>query len=280
MAPATRTVTAPAAARSAFGERLAGLSPREKKLLAVAAILLVVTLLFLLIGGGEEEGGGGVELARAPPSAVAPPPSPPLVPPPPAAPAAPSADPTAVSSLVLRGVLGGGPNGGAAILSSADGSQRLVRVGRPVLPGVTLKEVGIRHALLSTPSGDMRLEFNKAAEFQAAPAPAAAAVAPAPGSEGRERDTLQYRIGLEPRRQDGRISGFTIKPGAELPVLTRAGLRPGDVLVAVNGQPFESEEKVLELSNEIAGSYEAEFTFERAGRRLTTKAKINERLQQ
>jgi general secretion pathway protein C len=283
MAPSTRTVSAPAAAPTALGERLAALSPREKKLLAVAAIMLVVTLLFLLIGsGGEEEGGGGVELAQAPPASLSPAPPPPsFAPPPPVAPAGPSVNSTDVSGLVLRGVLGGGPNGGAAILASADGGQRLVRVGRPVLPGVTLKEVGIRHALLSTPSGDMRLEFNKAAEFQASLAPAVAQMtAPPPGGEGRERETLQYRIGLEPRRQDGRISGFTIKPGAELPVLTRAGLRPGDVLVAVNGQPFESEEKVLELSSEIAGSYEVEFTFERAGKRLTTTAQINDRPKQ
>ena len=66
-------------------------------------------------------------------------------------------------------------------------------------------------------------------------------------------------------------------PGARLPLLEQAGVRPGDVIVAVNGQAMMSEEKVLELSEEIATSYIAEFDYLRDGKRMKGKMEINKR---
>ena len=64
---------------------------------------------------------------------------------------------------------------------------------------------------------------------------------------------------------------------AQLEILERAGLRAGDMIVAVNGQAFRSEEKVLELSDELASSYTAEIKFLRDGRRLKGKLEVNKR---
>jgi general secretion pathway protein C len=82
------------------------------------------------------------------------------------------------------------------------------------------------------------------------------------------RETVDYRLGLQPVRSEGRINGFAIRPDAVLPQLQQAGLRPGDVILAVNGQAFQSEEKVLELSNEIATSRTSEFEFIRQGKMM------------
>jgi general secretion pathway protein C len=90
---------------------------------------------------------------------------------------------------------------------------------------------------------------------------------------------MMFRTALAPRRSGGRVTGFTIRPGANIPILARAGMQPGDVLVAVNGQAFESEEKVLELASEIAGSYTADFEFERGGQRMRRSIEINKRPQ-
>ena len=84
-------------------------------------------------------------------------------------------------------------------------------------------------------------------------------------------------MGLTPRKVGGRTTGFAIRPGANLPALQRAGLQPGDVLVAVNGQAFESEEKVMELAREIAGSYTADFEFERGVKRMKASTEVNKR---
>jgi general secretion pathway protein C len=86
--------------------------------------------------------------------------------------------------------------------------------------------------------------------------------------------TVDYRTGLQAVKSDGRISGFALKPKAALPRLEQAGLRPGDILLAVNGQALQSEEKVLELANEIASSRTAEFEFTRGGRKMTASLEV------
>ena len=267
-------------------DRLAALSPRERKFLFVGGVALLLFLVFLLLPSSEEEE-PGVELADAPPAAaVAPPSAPPPAsfasPPPPPPPAAIAPAGTG-GAMALRGVMGGGPDGGAAIFAMPDGSQRLVRIGRELQPGMTLTGVGISHATLSSSGGAMRMELNKpgavpVAQAAPAPEPTPTAVPAAPASApDRQRETLQYRTGLTPVKAGGRTTGFAIKPGASLPMLERAGLRPGDVLLAVNGQPFDREEKVVELAGEIAGSYTAEFEYERAGKRMKSSVEINQR---
>ena len=139
-------------------ERWDMLSARERRLIFLGAVAVLLFVLYMLLRGAGEEVESGVELAAAPPAALSSPmpvaPLPAAVPPPP--PAAPAVAPT---SLMLYGVVGGGTDGGSAILGPAGGKQRLVRIGRPAAPGATLKEVGASHAVLATASGDVRLEL-------------------------------------------------------------------------------------------------------------------------
>jgi len=263
-------------------DRLAALSPRERKFLFVGAVALLLFLLFLLLPSSDEEE-PGVELADAPPAAaVAPPPAPPPAsfasPPPPPPPAA-IATPGTGAAMVLRGIMGGGPGGGAAIFAMPDGSQRLVRIGRELQPGMILTGVDINHATLSSSGGAMRMELNKPGAVPVAQAAAAPLPAPPtpPAPPDRQRETLQYRTGLAPVKANGRTTGFAIKPGARLPMLERAGLRPGDVLLSVNGQAFDREERINELANEIATSFTAEIEYERGGRRMRSSIEVNKR---
>jgi general secretion pathway protein C len=167
---------------------------------------------------------------------------------------------------------------GRALIGFPDERQRIFRVGRAIMPGLGLEEIGQHHAVLASASGPLRLALGKSEEEGTAETPARAVIHNASfdrsGDEHRQA-MLDHRLGLEPRRQQGRITGFAVRQGARLPVLERAGLRPGDVLVSVNGQAFDSEEKVLELSLEMAGSRIAEFEFERDGRRMKASLQIN-----
>jgi type II secretion system protein C len=256
-------------------QRLAALSPRERLFLAGGLAALLVFLVYLLMPAAAEPPVELGEEAALPAPAFAPTPPPPAAsaPPPPAAP------PASVAGLVLHGVLGGGPGGGAAIIRFPDGSQRAVRVGREFLPGLTLREVGLRHALIATSGGDMRLEFNKPAEAVAGAASASAAPSPAEASaeQRRRRETIQYRMGLAPQTEGGRVVGYALRPGAKLPLLEQAGLQPGDVIVRVNGKALKSSEKVLELSDELATSYTAEIEYIRGGRRMKGSVVVNKK---
>ena len=217
------------------------ISLREKRLIAVAGLLLLILLAYLLLAGDS------------PPPVPAPAPAQPqavAAPPPLQAPPAPAPD---VSGLRLHGLLASG-----AILGFADGSQRLVIVGREALPGLTLQRIEQAHAIFASAAGEVRLGFDGAAQAPAAPVPASAA----PRDE-----TLPYRLGLAPLRDGGRVMGFTVRPGANLPALQRAGIRPGDTILSVNGSRLD-EERMLELPWQIANSTQTIFEVRRGGRRL------------
>lgn len=64
----------------------------------------------------------------------------------------------AVAQLRLHGVMGIGDSG-SAIISTGAGPQRLVRVGRDVIPGVPLLAVAGDHVLLRENGREVRLAF-------------------------------------------------------------------------------------------------------------------------
>jgi hypothetical protein len=225
--------------------------PRRRLYLIIAAGFVLVLITWWLTLGADE----GV----APPAPVAatPPPAPVAAAPAQPAPSAPAVTP---EGLRLFGLTGSG-----AIIGLPDGSQRLVRIGREVMPGLTLAEIRQHSALLRSAAGEFQLDFQGIAAASRQPVAAPQATASASEDQLRE-ETLRYRLGLEPNRAGGRVVGFTIRPGANLPALQRAGLRSGDRIVSVNGSQLD-EERMLELAWTIANSDRTEFEFERGGRR-------------
>lgn len=188
----------------------------------------------------------------------------------PALPEAPApAAPVSLDGILLKGVMGGGPEGGAAIISAA-GEEHPVRVGRDVQPGLRLKSIGVAYAVLSTSGGDVRIELNRAgATSLGSVSPTAsqpAAASPATAATER-RETIEFQLGLKPMRSNGRVAGFALRPDARIPRFQRAGLVPGDVIVAVNGSGFD-EERLMELSWGLANSTATELEFIRNGRRM------------
>ena len=162
-----------------------------------------------------------------------------------------------LSGLRLHGLVASG-----AILGFADGSQRLVPLGREALPGLVLARIEQNHAVLASAGGEARLGFDGAAAApNAAPPPAQA------GAAAEREDSLRYRLALAPRRDGSRVRGYTVRPGADLPVRARAGVRPGDTILTVNGSILD-EERMLELAWTIANSSRTELEVERGGRRI------------
>lgn len=233
------------------------LSLREKRLIQGAILLAIIVLVSLLLRGG----GGAAPILPVGPTPPQPVPAAPAPIPVAAAPA-PAPVPVAdTSQLRLHGLLASG-----AVISTGNGGQRLVPVGREALPGLTLVRVEQNHAIFQSAGGEVRLGFDGIA--QADPSGAAAAPAPvAAGPAGQREETLRYRLGLAPRMAGGRVTGYAVRANVEMPALARAGIRPGDVIVAVNGASFD-EERLQELAWTIANSAEARFEVERDGRRI------------
>jgi type II secretory pathway component PulC len=72
---------------------------------------------------------------------------------------------------------------------------------------------------------------------------------------------------LKPVMANGRIGGYALRPGETLPQLSRAGLRPGDVITRVNGSELD-EERMSELAWQMGNSAKTEFDFIRNGQRM------------
>ncbi len=232
-------------------------SLREKRLIQVAILLVIIVLVSLLLRGGGD--------GAPPPGPVTPAPTmAPVAAPPPAPVAAapvPVAPPADLTQLRLHGLLASG-----AVISTASGGQRLVPVGREALPGFTLVRVEQNHAVFSGAGGEVRLGFDGVAT----PVGPAGAEAPAPAATGeaaQREETLRYRLGLAPRTANGRVTGYTVRSNVEMPALARAGIRPGDVIVSVNGSDFD-EERLQELAWTMANSSGARFEVERGGQRV------------
>ncbi|MCR5881099.1 hypothetical protein [Phenylobacterium sp. J367] len=77
-----------------------------------------------------------------------------------------------------------------------------------------------------------------------------------------------------PRLQDGQPAGYTIFPRGGSDVLAQAGLRQGDVLLAVDGVVL-TPERVSELPQTLAASTSAEIRFERGGQTMTTRVRMS-----
>ncbi|HYD12919.1 MAG TPA: PDZ domain-containing protein [Allosphingosinicella sp.] len=233
------------------------LSHREKRLIQVALALVILVLVSLLLrGGGEAPPPGPAARVAAPPPAAAPVPVPVAAAP---APVVPAAD---LSQLRLHGLLASG-----AVISTANGGQRLVPVGREAVPGLTLVRIEQSHAVFQGAGGEVRLGFDGVARADPSAAAAAARAPLAAGEAGHSEETLRYRLGLAPRMAGGRVTGYTVRSNVEMPALARAGIRPGDVIVSVNGANFD-EERLQELAWNIANSSQTRLEVERGGRRL------------
>ena len=211
-------------------------TPKEWALAIGGGLVLSAGLVWVLRGGGDE-------------TAPAPLPPPPPVPVTAAPPPPPAAAVSAPPDLALAG-LRAGPDGGMAIVV-AGGKQYLLRPGRALPGGIKLLRVDPGRAILAGPSGEMVLAFADAAPAMAGPS------AP-PGG-----DPTPWRLALSPLREQGRLVGWRLNSLAGLPALARAGLKPGYVLLSANGAELISEEKVMELPQELAANGRLQIVYRR-----------------
>lgn len=217
-------------------------SPREWAL-AIAGGLGLALLLLWVLRGRDDAPVAAPPVALAPPPVAAPPAAPPPAPPP--------------ADLALAG-LRAGPDGGMAIVVSG-GRQYLLRpkpgASRSLPGGLTLTRVEPGRAIFDGPGGEIVLAFPDTPR-----APPGAASAP-PGG-----DPTPWRLALRPVRDGaGTLNGWRLDTLAGLPALARAGLQPGDVLLAQNGNTLISEEKIIELPQELAANGQLRLTLRRGG---------------
>lgn len=156
---------------------------------------------------------------------------------------------------------------GAAIIASEGGLQTSYVVGEEVSPGVILKVVHFDHVILERGGATEQLYIDQSGGAESTPPTAVPSGAPtdgqppAPGQGGASiappppmlqqpsRSAPQPQpqpqvspltgMNFAPRTEGGRVTGI-VPSAQDAQVFAKAGLRSGDVIVQVNGQPIRS----------------------------------------
>lgn len=193
------------------------------------------------------------------------------------------AGPVVVTSLnlALFGIRQDQASGrGSAIIATPDGVQRSFAVGEEIVPGVTLTSVDFDSVTISrggTPE-QLFMDQSPAAQVVAPGPPAAPAaappvqVAPAPGvAPAAPPPNLAAEIAFQPRVTGDSVTGLSVSPLGSGEGFRALGLRPGDVVVAVNGRRIDSAEKARSIPADLAGARRATVQVERDGRVVTLR---------
>jgi general secretion pathway protein C len=151
--------------------------------------------------------------------------------------------------------------GGSAIIAGEDGVQNSIGVGEEIQPGVRLVGVEFDHVTIER-AGTRELLYMDQADAAAAagtnagagaptatasPAGATAAAPPAPVSPA----SIRAGIGFAPRTVGGRVTGISVSAQGDGSAFTALGLRPGDVVRAVNGRAIASAGDVAALTSQL-----------------------------
>lgn len=206
--------------------------------------------------------------------------------------------PATTLAMMLRGTLADrDPASGIAVIGDGERGERAFRAGENVTAGVKLARVYPDHVVLVREGVEETLKLvrdqnfapadivrpgsqsNSAARSSAAansssptaPGSAQTTRVPADVQQTIERmrqnpDELAKRVQIVPVVDGGRMTGVRVSAGADMALMGRLGLRPGDVVTAVNGAPVDSLARGQQIVESLRTASSARVTVLRDGR--------------
>jgi general secretion pathway protein C len=178
--------------------------------------------------------------------------------------------------LVLTGIISAdNPENGLAILGETAAAAKVYAVGDNVRGGAKLHSVFSDRVVLDRNGRLETLALPR--QYQAgtmpnAPPPSAAALQTENPVIDRMRKLMTDEPGLmadimrpQPVFAQGKQRGYRVYPGRNRQAFVRLGLRPGDLVTAINGTPLDDPARGQEIFRTIGSSSEAHVTVMRNG---------------
>ena len=144
-------------------------------------------------------------------------------------------------------------------------------IGETVASGISLQEIRPNEVLLRRRGDVLRLPLSDLSlRGRAVASPSRRAAGGVIGAELRAlpRESLSQLVNMEPVMDiDGRMEGYRLTPRSRRAWFDSLGLVSGDLLVAVNGVPFDPE-NMAQARQEMSGGNDMMLTIRRDGEQL------------
>ncbi|HEX4895057.1 MAG TPA: type II secretion system protein GspC [Solimonas sp.] len=189
-------------------------------------------------------------------------------------------------SLTLMGILAGDQNDSRALIASSNGEEKPYAIGDDVVPGVSLQAIFPDRVILSRSGQLETLRLDKDAPSQGG-GPVAEA-GPAPDTSGAAQSLASIRdqvladparasefVRVQPSNVNGQLKGYRVYPGRERGPFADSGLRPGDLVTAVNGIQLDDNQKALQMLTDLSKANAVNLTVERGGQTQTINLTLN-----
>ena len=178
--------------------------------------------------------------------------------------------PATTMPLILAGVIADpDPGKGVAIIGENAAAGKLYSVGAAIPGGVHLHAVYSDRVLLERNGGLETLMLPRTpANSRAAPGAGAAPHAAATATSSREpASLLAGLVRVQPVFNQGKLQGYRIFPGGGhgTSAFTQLGLKPGDLIEAVNGTALDDAARAMEVLGTLSSSATATVTVSRNG---------------
>jgi general secretion pathway protein C len=203
--------------------------------------------------------------------------------------------PVSTANLTLAGTIATqDPKHGVAIISVGGGPSKVYSVGE-LVGGATVHSVYLDRVLLDRGGSLEALTLPHADGSPAGPAPAPRAGAVFGGNSRTAAavDNIRRMVQSDPSiltevmrtvpsydNKAGRLRGFRAYPGRNRMAFSKLGLKPGDLVTAINGTPLDDPARSQEVFNTIQTSERATVTVERAGQRQEITLNVSQVAQQ
>lgn len=179
-------------------------------------------------------------------------------------------------TLVLAGTIAAeDPKRGFGIIGETAANAKVYSVGDTVPGGVRLHAV-YRDRVILDRSGQLEALLLPR-QFQGGGSAALPVASAAPRAESRLADRVRRMIAQDPgsvseimRPQpvfaNGKQRGYRVYPGRNRQQFAQLGLKPGDLVVSINGTPLDDPARGMEIFRSIGSASQVRVTVERNGR--------------
>jgi len=82
-------------------------------------------------------------------------------------------------------------------------------------------------------------------------------------------------VRLQPEKRDGRLVGYRVYPGRNRELFQKVGLRPGELVIAVNGTQLDNQSQALRTLGDLSQASSATLTVQRGGQTRTVTLSFN-----